>query len=644
MKKFIQRGIQVLMALTLVLPLFSHADALEWQKVSLEEKLQQKLTHSVAATLAEKYFVLSVNIQLKPAAPSGRVAPGNPNGKPPTDGGERISLGKLDIDAPIFGTGDTKPDGTPTSDLFESIRMLNVSLLIDTSVSDARVEVIKRILTNGLGSLNGKKSEIKVEKAELYVAPPAPVPTPTPSKVTPPPVVEKPWDAKRWAVEFKNPVSFLLIAFLLSSLMTTLFKGYRGLESRKISLLEAENARAEAEIQARNSAAEAEAEAFGGSSKPITAEPTESFEISGAQKGFERLRALLQQNPKEASHLIAQWTKAPAKAAGEALAILPQLLTTDELTRVFSHLSLDDRKEWKKQLLTTVDKAGVSRADAFVSSQIVESMLMPAPKMEDELSELISQLKLTDCVEIALEDSELGAVFVNILPTGQVAKMLSLLPAEQSKAVTLASLKFSDEELRSKSTAIKAAIVAMNAKIKGSAAPFLDRAGDLLSEVGPEKESSIFLALAEAGEYALMEETAKRHFPAELLFRIPAPVLKTCMNRLPMTKLAEMILCRDDSERPIFLDAFGRAGSKLRDLIDVELKQLEGDEVRKRRAEKNQALIWRDFVDVSRNLIRTNETVSDLVEDTLNSWLSEKTGGQAGKSGKGAAGGHLKVA
>jgi hypothetical protein len=280
----------------------------------------------------------------------------------------------------------------------------------------------------------------------------------------------------------------------------------------------------------------------------------------------------------------------------------------------------------------------LSAAANFVFSQIVESLLVAPPSIDEELRGMISELTINECIEIAIQDPILGGLLVNLLPTMEVGRMFSLMNPELANAVTVASLKFSDDEIQAKSGELKASISSQRKQKKPSSAPFVDSASELFRHIGPEKESTIFGALIESQEFDVLDSAAHKYFPAELLFKLPPRVLKVCMDRLALPKRAEFILSTSDEDKNILLESIGKSGAKLRDVIDVEIQQAQSDELRLRRVEKNKSLYLKEFLEIVRSVIRTNKAAEEQAESVLDQWLFEKTGKRSG-GGYGASAG-----
>ncbi len=597
--------------------------SLEWQKIELESKIQDRVHQSIMKVIPEKYFNISVNITLKKIE-SPKPNPDDAKDKTKNDSKDsRISLGKLDFDAPLLG--DSEDDSYMDSfgerkklkviNLFELLEKVNVSILVDNSIPDTKKDLLLKLAKGVTASLGEAAVSTTVDKAELYS----------------PKQFAETWDTTQWISELKIPAAIifatLIIASFLSMVIILVFRGYFRIESRRTAILESKNAREAAADEARLTVP-TEAALSSADSSPAATENKET--------GFDRFKTLLAENPEKMADLVRQWVKSPGRGSTEALVILPQVLSTAECLQLFKFLKEEDRREWKKALSTPVDERSPKIAENFISFQIVDSLLIPPSTNDEELQKLLSALSLVDCIEIATQEVSLGALLLDLLPTAQAGRLYSLMNRDLADSLATAAMKVSEQEIADQTSALKQAIQSVLNKKKS--VPFLDRAAELVNSVGPEREETILKALAEAGEFQLLEATAKQFFPSELMMRLPSAALKACLDRYPTQRRAEIIVSRSDSDRSLLLDSIGKANSKARELIDIEIQNIEFDEIRKKRIEKSKNLIWRDFISTVRNLVKTNDTVGELSKDILSDWLSEKTAGQyRGSEGENAA-------
>ena len=248
---------------------------LGWQKVELEEKLHERVARALRVVVPESEFVATVTILLK-----GGAAAVPSSGAARFDKTSDIPLGKLDLNAPFDPT--TNSDLGEVS-LFDSIQQAKALIYLDRKLPADRDALVKDIASGVMDGLGQVPVSVSVDRADL-APPPAPVPAP------------KPWDLMTLATLFKIPISLLaatlILCLFLSGVGVFAVGAHHRLESRRIAVLEAQDARdvskrEEEQALARQSAASI--------SLGLASQPKEAASASRAlpqeqlaEQGFER--------------------------------------------------------------------------------------------------------------------------------------------------------------------------------------------------------------------------------------------------------------------------------------------------------------------------------------------------------------------
>ncbi|OFZ18441.1 MAG: hypothetical protein A2X94_00410 [Bdellovibrionales bacterium GWB1_55_8] len=585
------------------------AGQLAWQKLKFEELLQDRIRKALVPVIPENQLIVSASIQL--AVIAAKKGDGDLNSD------DTVFLEKLDMSDPAVEAAFAE------ADLLDSIKGLSISVLYDNSVPATKRPIIEQITKNIAESLGDLKPVLKIEQADL----------------TTPPIPEQ-WDLKRWILEFKNGIGILLGVFFLSLILGTpsllVVNEFRKLQARKISLLEVESTRKQ---NAENEETERKnAEAF----------PTQPGQIAGiaavsgagapgseaAEHGIEQFRQFLKEAPERAAGLVRQWIKAPIKGAADALAFLPDFLSSDELNAIFNQLSIADRQEWKQLTKVPSPNANAKDTEKFIRSQTLDVMLVPPPTSESDARALATDLSTTECAQLISDDQQLGAALLNILPSAQVSKLMAVLSPDVVNQISSEGLTMTETDLHKNLAGLKRAVTELRRDSgSGKKTPFYYETIELLYQLTPQKQEALFNAMAAAGEYALLEAGAKRFLPSDIVLKLPDDLLRSCLNRLPVAHKAELIVSLDESQRQILLKALGEPGTKLRDLVEFEVQTIEANEVQLRRTRKKKDSHWQQFVETVRTTILLDEAAADSVSTALNEWLYQKTEGRFGENG-----------
>lgn len=605
----------------------------EWQKIAIDELIRTRIKRALAQNLPEQYFAVTVSTTLRPVPPKANAAnANNPTGT--NAAGDGPAVGKLNLDLSLLIAAQRAPgavdptDTTPTA--LKLITGVDVAVLLDNRVPKERTTVVRDIVQGTVRSVTPVTATINVTSAPLYTPPDklaeadldaarakkAALESSAPS--------ETPWSLQQWISELKYVVVLFLavIAAMLGHQFS--LRGARKIEERRVALLEAQDARDEqSQERVRQTAG-----LSGGSTGDAQTDESARKMLDAFEKGVERFKMVLTASPDRAAQLVRQWIRNPKHGASEALTLLPQAIPLKELNTLFDRLGREERKEWRQFLALPYDQASVRKADGFIASQIVDAFLSPAPKMDEATRRELNELSLGDCVELVRENTIYGAVLAAVLPPGQVGRIFTILPPEMSSQITSESVRLSEEQLAEAGAQLKRRVLELKAQKK--TVRFLEHASELMSDIGPEREGAIFSALTESGEFRLLEAAARQLFPAELLTRLPPAILKNCLDVLSVERRAEVICSRDPKERELLMAVYGAEGSRMRDLLNLEIQRIEGDEVRRKRIERQRNSLWKELADQARLQIRRDDAAREVADGLLGAWLYERSNGSVG--------------
>jgi hypothetical protein len=339
-------------------------------------------------------------------------------------------------------------------------------------------------------------------------------------------------------------------------------------------------------------------------------------------------------DPEMASGMIRQWiTSSEKNGPFEALLSLPQYMEPKALMNLFAYLTLNERKSWKAILSERVSgptPAEAKLADLFISRQIVDAIMIPTPVSDLEFKGLLQGLTFKDCFSLISNEPELAPALINFLPTAIVSRIYALLPQEQADQITLSSVKMKEAEIERNVETLKGKVKDLaSGKVVISGTPFVENIAELLRTVAGEKEKSIWNALIEAREVTVMRAAALKVFPAHLILKLKPAVLKQAIDRFNTVKKAEFIYLQSEQDRKFYLEICGKEGSKIRDMIEYELNQIPANEVRKQKVVKQAGHLQREFLDLIRGLVITEDSVRESADEIIRQWIEQVVPGES---------------
>ncbi|MEO5666798.1 MAG: hypothetical protein ABIR96_01935 [Bdellovibrionota bacterium] len=595
---------------------------LSWQKLRYEENVISGLKRDIAIVIPPDQFVVKFEVTLREASvpkadgKKGKV-PANSAGEPNILGGDDL-MSKLGVDNPTLSPDEVKRK----DDLFENIDSISLEVIIDTKVEKAREEILKKILDRVVPVTKNAKPKITVSRLDIVpnVLPPIPKPKPTLGDIV---------------REFKDPAAQIisLVLFALGVFVISFFvigkvnvlgqAAIAAFKERTLSLQEAANASKVdvGSIEVSDSAHDATTHRED-APEDEAASALISSQHDKELAGIAKFTQLVASNPQSASMFIRQWIKVRPEGSVDALIILTRSIQPEHLVKLFALMSIDERKTLSKILNSPLSKDALGRADLFLNNQIIMDLITPKPQLQPEMQELIMGVTEEEVAAVAQLSPEGAGALMNLLPAVQMIKIAEALPNDLCEQIFPICATLSSADALIKIAEVKTILLEIRGQGEKSASPFIESVPDLMANANLAKERLLYGVLATSQQWSTIDRLAHRQFPAALVEKLPVEVLKEVFLLLPNVKRAELVVSRDDDMRLVLLGSVGEPGKKLRDMLDLEVKELEGNADAKEKIHSHREKIWMDFVKIVRQSLKTDPNFAKATKTVLADWQS----------------------
>ncbi|TNF01263.1 MAG: hypothetical protein EP326_04750 [Deltaproteobacteria bacterium] len=492
-------------------------------------------------------------------------------------------------------------------DIFKNLKSVKIKVQLNEELAQDTRDTISNVLNSINFNLGKVKPQLTIEYVNMKEKFKSDV---LPTKLK---------DIIDYASKFSVALGLLLSALLLALVAFVIFRMYKSLKEN-----------------------EQPQQAAGGAGGPGAAEAAKDDEdedemggafsmggedMQGGLNGIERFRTFLSKNETEASMLIKKWIKSAEKDEQNALRAVVQQLDNSELVKIFEQLSPDERSEWKKYLDKSVDGEGLKRANLFISTQIVEEIIVPAAITDPEAQDLLLKIKPEQAAKFVQENPDLGKILMNVMNTKFVSKIIDNLESSYIDNIIDSSIDFDSSDIETQLDNFKSKLAEYQDEKKRI--PFLERVQELIPIASPSRENSLFKALAKSGDQEAMYKLASQFFPAVLVPELPVNFLKTILQQYPMGPKIEMLLSIDETLKDHFVGIFAPEGSKANDMLQLEFEKAENDISVQRRVRNEGEEIWKEFVDFSRRQIKSDKTVAGDIDSMVSEWVEKVCKGQS---------------
>lgn len=421
--------------------------------------------------------------------------------------------------------------------------------------------------------------------------------------------------------DFQLPVGLVAAALILFVLGFFAMMRFQGLAERKVTLMEEAAKREESEAIHSNIEGDQAASVI---QEEIQVEMTE-HEVDEMRREFTRFSTLCQDNLPAAVTLVRQWTQSDKREPKIILSLLPRYVEVTKINTVVHHLNQNEKKIWSKIITTPKADLPPRRIIDFLSVQMTNSVLVPVEQTGDGNVDLIMGLSSEEAAEVIRRNPEFAKIILNVLPTGQVAGILRTLDTDQLEYGAGSSLTFHKDDISLAAGKLNELIQQVLRDKRQVTSPFLDQIPTLIREVGPETEGPLFRVLSEANLPETLVELAHEVFPAELLFELSDTTVRRVLEQMSLKKRAELFISQDGDIKDHFMGILGE-GSKLAEIMNTEMEDIAADPNKVTHLKKDGVKMWRDFIRLTRNFIRANESVQAEVQGVVDKWLVEKMG------------------
>ncbi len=640
---------KTIVSLLLLLPAFSvfayTSNSLTWQKLALEEKVQRKYNITLSSLLKENQYLVEVETEMnEPPAPnfgdSGpKTGPRVSEMNLADSRGDYIAFSKMGLEVPVvdkfLDEDRTKLMNlyrfNETYDLFKNLSGVNVTVFLSDKITPELIEIVKKVVNSSKFSVSGIKPMVKYESMQMEWIDPALAKLDDlkkKEKKAEKKIQEEPkiWakDWLEWASRWGNAVGLILGALIIGFIALSLFKQWKAF-MEKIAALEA---------QKKN---EDEKEDKDGNEMAIAmaAETPKEEEDMAVTQGFDRFQQCLNDHPEDAITMVRSWLNESEENDILALRGIAQQATAEQMEKLMNGLSETQRDQWKSHLGKFLETPELNAANKQLFQAVVKAFLVPSRIKDGELLNLIMELNAKTTCEFFNAHKDQVGILMNLLSPSVIGKILAEVDDEKADKWLGQGSDFKENELEEGIVTLKEDLNAFK-KAHGPS-PFAHRIMSMIPTAQPSRESTLYRALAKAGNSGMVLEVAKKYFPSELILELPSPFLKEVMQSYPVNKRVALLHSRPEDVRTTLINILAESGTPARDMLDMELENLSRDPSKGAAIESQSEEIWQEFVKLSRASLSSATSYSGFADQIVREWSQKlKVSLQSIKGGKAA--------
>lgn len=637
---------------------------IQWQQLRLQQSIEEKLSRSFAPVLSEKDYIIEVKIELDPnySAPTTpkKISKGKQGKKikystteKTNDDGDYVVFSKFGLEAPAIGeeeiyTETSEAETTQKAiievsnhfNIFNYLRGIEITLTFDTNLSATTKEVLKKIVSGLRFNYNNVIPQINIRYLELKPVI-KPVLPPQPNKAN----EEKKFNLSE-LLKFNNidiALSLILATIIFAFVLLYVNKSKKT-KSAESSGLPASNSNPQdssdtiASGENKNSTSSSSPNkpkeddklkngigSSAGSQKNNSAEDEEMKREEFKKKteeSLERFRKALNNHFDQTIITLKKIIKSNKEADGLALKTLTDTLTDQELTKIFQHLSLEERNTWKTYLDHELDVEHAVKALNYISARLMEAMMLPMVINDIEIFDFLVGVPPKDAAAICQEDIELATILTNMVSTDIASEMFKLIPEPTLSTIIQKSLVFSPEDLNRKMPLLKEKISLL--KKKNEKPPFIIKVIEMLPNAQQDIEAKLYQTLLAYYQLDEINKIAFQNYPKSLLLQLPEKVFQFVLTKLSLENQVKYFVTLDSDVRKTRLEWVAPHGSKAREMLDIEIETIVNNAANCAKFKKEHSKnIEAEFIKISREVIAGHEELQNEVLEQLSLWLQQ---------------------
>ena len=309
-----------------------------------------------------------------------------------------------------------------------------------------------------------------------------------------------------------------------------------------------------------------------------------------------------------------------------SLEYIRNLMVSDDVFLLISLLNDTDRLLWKNSIGREKSIKDPAKLMVYIKGEMTRAFIAAKPMVEPEIIELTLKLKSHDVAKFCQTHAENAGELLNLLNPNFISKVLDQLPLEKATELLQSAFDTSTIGQGSLKKNLQSFVSQTN---KNTMAVKLVQ---VLQGIEPKKEKMIYKHILKVSSTEDLIEIASKNCPLEVLWYLPKSCLNEVLQTYPLTKKARFFVSLDEEKRKQFIEASSAEGSSARQMIDMELKQIEDDPIDLKRCMAQKDVLLLEFLKFFRESCGTNEQVLSDVKLACHQWFTQLSEGDSSHS------------
>jgi hypothetical protein len=606
------------------------ARSLEWQKVTLQNEIRDKVTDAIDNVILGNQFFVDVQIKyLKPNIPEFEdvddVKTRVSDIEFDDSKGDYIAFSKIGLEVPVlekyYDENQNKLKEmfqyNQLNDLFTQLESIKIKILLSSELNQQLIEKVQNLIQSIDFSYGDKKPKIDFQVIDISKV----------IKMTDEEkkkqgaegggdgknevknIHDKKFNLLDWLSKFGNAIGLVIAVLLLGLFSWLILKKYFELKKELLDMEKAPEEKTAEELEAEEAAKEEEEE--------------EEEEIIKTREDFGRFKQFMQEYPEDTTLMIKRWIGEVESNPRYELILraIVQQLEDNEIKDLINSLNDNEKSKWKSHLDQFLTKDELIEANKTLSEEVVREIVSPNASEDPALTDMLINLKESQAIQFVNDHPSEAKVLFNLLSPVFSAKVLNKIDESLTARAIEDSMNYDPRFDQEGVARFKKRLTAFVKEHPDR--PFNQKIIEMLQSFDPAKENILYRYLAKEGKRSEIIMAGTKQFPAQLISQLSSEAITDIMQVYPTDEKVSLLLSLDKMKADQILEKFAPVGTKAREVLSIEFNSIESNELRSRQIERNRDKYWKDFVKFTRDHLNANTEFKVEIRDLVTNWADQ---------------------
>jgi hypothetical protein len=303
----------------------------------------------------------------------------------------------------------------------------------------------------------------------------------------------------------------------------------------------------------------------------------------------------------------------------QALEYMQKIFSLETFRDVAQGFTDTEKVSWQSAVGKAKAIKDPEKVMAFIKERLLKSLIATGPLVDADSWELSLTLKNNDVIRFCKSYKAEGGMLLNILDSAFISRLIDSLP--QNEAVALMEQAMNCE-MRSaaEGIAFKKALKDFVAKSKNNSFPSM--MFKALASIDPVKEKLVYRHLLQSFSTQDLVVAAAQNCPLDLLGYVSNGFYQEVLSAYPLNKKVRLLLCLDEDMKVRMIDASAPNGSSAREMLNMEMKQIEQNPSELKRCQMQRATSIQEFLTFVRGHLGNNPALQSEIKVAATEWLN----------------------